>query len=66
MIAAGRGKLNEIKRFDMPGFRPRMEYLSEMKRYGLLPPAFDVEKDNVDPYEMDRRYWDSFIYRPPQ
>lgn len=66
MIEAGKDKLNEIKRFDMPGFRPRMEYLSEMKRYGLLPPTFDAEKDNVDPYEMDRRYWDSFIYQAPQ
>jgi mono/diheme cytochrome c family protein len=66
MIEAGKEKLNEVKRFDMPGFRPRMEYLSEMKRYGLLPPTFDVEKDNVDPYEMDRRYWDSFIYHAPQ
>lgn len=64
MIEAGMDKLNAVKRFDMPGFRPRMEYLSEMKRYGLLPPTFDVEKENVDPYEMDRRYWDSFIYQP--
>ena len=66
MIGAGKDKLNDVKRFDMPGFRPRMEYLNEMKRYGLLPVTFDVEKDNVDPYEMDRRYWDSFIYQAPQ
>lgn len=65
MIEAGRDKLNEIKRFDMPGFRPRTEYLSEMKRYGLLPATFDVEKEAADPYALDRRYWDSFIYHPP-
>ena len=64
MIEAGKKKLDEVKRFDMPGFRPRMEYLSEMKRYGLLPETFDVEKDPVDPYALDRLYWDSFIYRP--
>lgn len=64
MIEAGKKKLDEVKRFDMPGFRPRMEYLSEMKRYGLLPEPFDVEKDPVDPYALDRLYWDSFIYRP--
>jgi hypothetical protein len=30
-FTGGMDKLNEAKRFDMPGFRPRMEYLSEMK-----------------------------------
>jgi len=64
MIDAGRQRLEAIKRFDMPGFRPRPEYLREMKRYGVLPKSFDVEKDPVDPYVLDRRYWDSFIYRP--
>jgi hypothetical protein len=64
MIEAGRDKLNEIKRFDMPGFRPRPEYLREMKRYGILPATFDIDKDPVNPYELDRLYWDSFIYQP--
>jgi len=64
MIEAGRDRLNEIKRFDMPGFRPRPEYLREMKRYGILPESFDIEKDPVDPYALDRLYWDSFIYQP--
>ena len=27
----------QIKRFDMPGFRPRPDYLREMRRYGVLP-----------------------------
>ena len=65
MIGAGRSRLNEVKRFDMPGFRPRPEYLREMKRYGVLPAAFDVEKDPADPYALDRLYWDLFTYRPP-
>ena len=64
MIDAGRKRLDEIKRFDMPGFRPRPEYLREMKRYGVLPATFDPEKDPVDPYALDRLYWDSFIYKP--
>ena len=64
MIEGGRDKLNEIKRFDMPGFRPRLEYLREMKRYGVLPETFDLDKDPVDAYDLDRLYWDSFIYAP--
>jgi hypothetical protein len=32
----------EVKRFDMPGFHPRPEYVREMKRYGVLPPTFDA------------------------
>ena len=64
MIDAGGKRLAEIKRFDMPGFRPRPEYLREMKRYGILPATFDPEKDPVDAYALDRLYWDSFIYKP--
>jgi len=61
MIDAGRRKLDEVKRFDMPGFRPPREYLREMKRYGILPATFDLDRDPADPYELDRLYWDSFI-----
>jgi len=65
MIDAGRKRLDEVKRFDMPGFRPRPEYLREMKRYGVLPDTFNTEKDAADPYALDRQYWDLFTYRPP-
>ncbi len=64
MIDAGRARLEEIGRFDRPGFRPRPEYLREMKRYGVLPATFDPDKDPVDCYAIDRLYWDSFIYQP--
>ena len=49
---------NEHKRFDMPGFRPPIPYLREMQRFGVLPWNFDLELDPVDPYALDRRYWD--------
>ena len=65
MIDAGRQRLDEIKRFDMTGLKPRPEYLREMKRYGALPEAFDPDRAPVDVYALDRRYWDSFIYSPP-
>ena len=64
MCEAGKRRLEEVKRFDMPGFKPREEYIREMKRFGLLPEAFDVNKDPLDFYQLDRQYWDSFIYRP--
>jgi hypothetical protein len=63
MCAAGQRRLNEIKRFDMPGFRPRPEYVREMKRYGVLPGAFDVNKSPLDVYSVDRKYWDQFIWK---
>jgi hypothetical protein len=62
MVTAGKRKLDEIKRFDMPGFQPRPEYIREMKRFNVLPASFDARQP-LDYYETDRRYWDSFIYR---
>ena len=64
MCEAGRRRLDEIKRFDMPGFRPRPEYVREMKRYGVLPASLDPEKDPIDVYAVDRRYWDLFGWKP--
>ena len=64
MVEAGKRNLDQIKRFDMPGFRPGPDYVREMKRYQLLPPDFDVEKNPIDVYQMDRKYWDSFTFHP--
>ena len=58
MIEDGKKVLDTVKRFDMPGFRPPLPYLREMMRYGVLPWNFDLEHDPVDPYALDRRYWD--------
>jgi len=64
VVAARKAKLDEIKRFDMPDFRPNEHYLREMKIYGVLPPDFDLENDPVDPYALDRRYWKSLQHKP--
>jgi hypothetical protein len=61
MVAAGKENLDRIKRFDMPGFLPKPEYLREMKRYGILPPDQPLDAP-VDPYALDRAYWES-LYR---
>ncbi|MFK5923106.1 MAG: hypothetical protein QM496_13075 [Verrucomicrobiota bacterium] len=64
MIRAGKDKLDEVTRFDMPNFKPRPEYIREMKRFGVLPKSFDLTKENVDPYQLDQRYWESLWYIP--
>ena len=64
LCEAGRRRLDEIKRFDMPGFRPRPEYVREMKRYGVLAPSFDMTKDPIDAYAVDRQYWALFGWKP--
>jgi hypothetical protein len=61
---AGKDRLDEIKRFDMPGFKPRADWVREMKRYGVLPPDCDPHMP-LDVYEVERRYWESLWYRPP-
>jgi hypothetical protein len=64
MIQAGKKRLEEVTRFDMPHFKPHPAYFRELKRYGILPADFDQESDPYDVYELDRLYWDSFIYLP--
>jgi len=63
MIEAGAENLDRIKRFDMKGFQPMPQYLREMRRYGVLPPRWP-DDSRVDPYELDRRYWESLWYEP--
>jgi hypothetical protein len=62
-IEAARQRLDEIKRFDMPGFRPNEHYIREMQRYGVLPVTFDSERDPIDVYATDDAYWRSLWHR---
>ena len=55
--------LDLIKRFDMPGFQPRPEYLRELRRYGILSPDFP-DDGPINPYETDRAYWESLWWQP--
>jgi len=64
-IRDAKNKLDEIKRFDMPGFRPRPEYLHEMKRYGILPIDLAVGEP-IDVYAADAAYWQSHWHRQNQ
>lgn len=58
MCREGREHLEQIKRFDMPGFRPSDMYLREMQRCGILSKEV-AEKDDIDPYQLDADYWES-------
>jgi hypothetical protein len=64
MIQGAKAQLDKIKRFDMPGFRPNVHYLREMKVYGILPADFDIAKDPIDAYKIDRKYWESHWHKP--
>ncbi len=56
MIEDGKKVLETVKRFDMPGFAPKPEYVREMVRYGVLPPDSE-SSPSMDPYQIDRKYW---------
>ena len=59
----GKEHLEQIKRFDMLGFRPSAGYVREMKRYGILP-ADLAEEAPIDGYTTDRAYWESLYWQP--
>ncbi len=49
--------LEKIKRFDMEGFKPRPEYLSQLIRYGLITKEQAKYPANCDSYKLERKYW---------
>ena len=56
--------LEVAKLYHMPGFKPNKHYVREMRRYGVLPATFDVEKDPIDVFETDQAYWRTMWHRP--
>jgi hypothetical protein len=62
-IERAKKHLDEIKRFDMPGFVPRPQYIRELKKYGILPQEHNPA-DIVDIYELEQKYWHSLWYNP--
>jgi hypothetical protein len=63
MIRDAKKWLDDVKRFDMPGFRPNADYVREMKKYGVLPMNIGPN-DPIDPYATDQAYWRSLWYQP--
>jgi hypothetical protein len=64
MCTAGKQRLEEIKRFDMPEFRPRQDWVREMQRYGILPSVLEPDR-KLDVYATELSYWKSSGTRPP-
>ena len=63
LCVAGKERLEQMKRFDMPDFRPRLDWVREMKRYGIV--AADAKPEtSLDVYATERRYWESLWYQP--
>jgi hypothetical protein len=63
-VRAAAAKLEEIRRFDMAGFKPNEHYVRELKRFGVLPASFDLARDPINPYAADEAYWRSFWLHP--
>jgi hypothetical protein len=64
MIVAGKEFLErESTRFDMPQFRPRADWVREMKRYGVLPDGVKPE-EVTDVYAIEQDYWKSLWHQP--
>ena len=51
------------RRFDMPDFRPRADWVREMKRYGILPGNIDPAAP-IDCYATEQKYWQSLWHNP--
>lgn len=63
-IQKGVDSLGADPRWATPGFRPNPQYVREMKRFGILPEAFDGTRDPIDPFDTDQRYWRSLWTTP--
>ncbi len=63
LVARGKATLDADKRFDMAGFKPRAEWVREMRRYGILP-ASATRDSGLNVYSVERAYWESLWYRP--
>ncbi|MBI4661416.1 MAG: PD40 domain-containing protein [Verrucomicrobia bacterium] len=58
-IEKGKIDLDTEPRFATPGFRPNAQYIREMKKFAILPQAFDPAKQSIDVFETDQKYWRS-------
>jgi hypothetical protein len=64
LCAAGKEALSQgTRRFDMPGFQPRADWVREMKRYGILPADLAATAP-IDCYATEQKYWQSLWYLP--
>ncbi len=55
-------RLDQHKRFDMPGFRVSPYYIRQMQEYGILSRDLPLDTE-IDAYATDRQYWQSLWWR---
>ena len=63
MCVAGKEHLDRIKRFDMPDFRPRVDWVRELTRYGVFSGGVG-QTAPADVYAAEKAYWASLWYLP--
>ena len=63
-IEVAAAELVRNKRYDMPGFRPRLEYVRQLQRFGVLPESFDAQREPLDGFQADEAYYRSLWHRP--
>jgi hypothetical protein len=62
-IQAAKARMEAFGRPSKPGFRPGDYYVRWMKRFGVLPESFDLDRDPIDVYQTDAAYWRSLWYQ---
>ncbi|MHC4111599.1 MAG: HzsA-related protein [Planctomycetota bacterium] len=60
----GKRQMDKVARFGTTAFKPNRQYVREMKRFGVLKPEFNLDREPIDIFETDQRYWELFWYRP--
>ena len=62
-ICRGKDILDSVPRYTTKDFKPNRQYIREMKKYGILPIDFDIQKDQIDIFATDQRYWSLLWYK---
>ncbi len=63
-VAEGKSAMGPAPRYAAAGFRPNAQYVRELKRFGVLPAAFDLVRDPIDVFRADQDYWRSLWWTP--
>ncbi|MBN2507687.1 MAG: hypothetical protein JXQ71_13440 [Verrucomicrobia bacterium] len=59
-LREGRAVFGSQPRYGTAGFKPNAQYVRELKRFGVLPAAFDLAREGLDVFDADQRYWRLF------
>lgn len=64
LIRERKRQYDEVPRYGTPEFKPNEQYVREMKKFGVLPAQFELQRDTIDVFDVDQRYWKLFWYHP--